>query len=131
MKLKAFVLCGALVLSVNFLAVEEKVNSSASYSSQYETELFDFETGNWDDSDFFTFQEDDALEEEKNQSHFARIKQWFVDRYNYFLLQCFIFYIDLKDKKDQYTSFLRSYYQSWYKKIKAYWKTRREKTALR
>jgi hypothetical protein len=126
MKLKAFVLCGAIILSVNFLGSEGKSGSPVNYSSQYENELFDFETGNSDDSDFFSFQEADALEEERNQSQIGKIKQWFVDQYNYFLLRCFIFYMDLKDKKDLYTSFLRSSYQSWYKKIRLYWKKSRE-----
>jgi hypothetical protein len=126
MKLKAFVLCSAIILSANFLGTERKVVTSVDFSSQAENELFDFETGNKDDSDFFSFHEADTLEEEKNQSRITRIKQWFIDQYNYFLLQCFIFYIDLKEKKSLYSSFLRSYYQSWYKKIRGYWKTPRE-----
>ncbi len=126
MKLKAFVLCGALIFSVNIVCLEKKISDSDTYTSDYENELFDFEIANSDNSDFFSFQEADALQNEKNQSQIDKLKQWFLDQYNYFLLRCFIFYIDLKDKRDSYYSLLKSYYQSFYIKMRNYWKTLRE-----
>lgn len=128
MNLKAFVLCGALIFSINILCLKEKISDSGNYTLDYENELFDFETTNSENSDFFYYQEADALQAEKNQSRIDKLKQWFLDQYNYFLLRCFIFYIDLKDKKDTYSSLLRSYYQSFYSKIRKYWKTLREQS---
>ncbi len=121
MKLKALVLCGAIILSGSILGTESKIYSYYD-SNLYENELFDFETGSSDDSDFFSFQEADALQEEGNQSRITKIKQWFSDQYNYFLLYCFIVYMDLNDKKLFYTSLAKSYYQSLYKKIQRYFK---------
>jgi hypothetical protein len=128
MKLRALVLCGAMLLSGSILSNQK--NPYSHDSNLYENELFDFETGASDDSDFFLFQETDAVEEQNNQSRITRIKQWFVDQYNYFLLRCFIFYIDLKDKKTLYTSLLKSYYQSMYKKIQRYFNPSRKKRYL-
>lgn len=121
MKLRVLVLCGVIIFSVKGQGNEKTVVSFQD-PSPYENELFDFETGSIVDSDFFSYQEADALEEHKHVSRIDRVKQWFVDQYNYFLLRCFIFYMDLKDKKALYTSLLKSYYISLHKNIWRYWK---------
>ena len=56
MNLKAFVLCGALIFSINILCLERKISDSGNYTFDYENELFDFETTNSDNSDFFYYQ---------------------------------------------------------------------------
>lgn len=122
MNLKAFVLCGALIFSINILCLERKISDSGNYTFDYENELFDFETTNSDNSDFFYYQEADALQNNKNESRIDKLKQWFLDQYNYFLLRCFIFYIDLKDKKDLYSFILKSYYDAFYVKVRKYLK---------
>ena len=57
-----------------------------------ENELFDFETGNTENSDFFITEE-----VEKPTSSLEKFKEWLSDHYHYILLYSFVKYLDITE----------------------------------
>jgi hypothetical protein len=98
--MKKVILIVCIFIGLNYIPLLGKPNAKyckndkINQEAELENELFDFETGNTQDSDFFALVEDD---EKKSLSYFEQFKKWFSDYYNYVLIYAFVKYLDIAE----------------------------------